>query len=164
MKTIKIVGKNYLDQVNNTRIACRAIVLDGDKILLSYETKKDQWMIPGGGLEDGESETECVIRELKEETGYLVKISSLFLKIDEFYEDFHYISYYFIASAIGQTERHLTKQEEIDGLVPRWLSLKEIFDIYSHHQDWKDSDEMRRGMYYREYSALKYFLSKSKIV
>lgn len=51
MKIIDIVGDNYLGKWNKTRTACRGIVIKGENILMSYETKNDQWMIPGGGLE-----------------------------------------------------------------------------------------------------------------
>ena len=39
MKTIEIVGENYCGNWDKTRTACRGIVIDGERILLSYETK-----------------------------------------------------------------------------------------------------------------------------
>lgn len=51
------------------RKATRAIVLDGDQILLLYTKRYDDYTLPGGGLEDGEDFQEGLIRELKEETG-----------------------------------------------------------------------------------------------
>ena len=54
MKIIDIVGENYLGSWDKTRTACRGIVIDGEHMLLSYETKTNQWMIPGGGVEDNE--------------------------------------------------------------------------------------------------------------
>ena len=54
MKTIDIVGENYCGNWDKTRTACRGIVIDGDRILLSYAAKTNQWMIPGGGLESNE--------------------------------------------------------------------------------------------------------------
>ena len=36
MKTIDIVGENYCGNWDKTRTACRGIVIDGDRILLSY--------------------------------------------------------------------------------------------------------------------------------
>lgn len=55
-----------------------------DIILMSYETKNDQWMIPGGGLEKNESDYECCVREIAEETGVLVETSECLLEIDEY--------------------------------------------------------------------------------
>ena len=39
MKTIEIVGENYCGNWDKTRTACRGIVIDGDRILLSYAAK-----------------------------------------------------------------------------------------------------------------------------
>lgn len=76
---------NYAGNWDRARRACRAILAKDGKILCSYETVTDQWMIPGGGLEDGESEEACCIREVREETGFLIRPSECFLEIDEYY-------------------------------------------------------------------------------
>lgn len=87
MKIIDIVGDNYSGKWDKTRAACRGIIVRGNEMLLSYETLTDQWMIPGGGLEDRENESECCIREVAEETGILIRTSECLLEIDEYYED-----------------------------------------------------------------------------
>ena len=46
------VEDNYFGKWDKTRTACRGIIIENSKILLSYETVTDQWMIPGGGLEE----------------------------------------------------------------------------------------------------------------
>ncbi|PKF62171.1 DNA mismatch repair protein MutT [Psychromonas sp. psych-6C06] len=51
------------------RIATRAIVLKGDKILLLYTERYDDYTLPGGGVDDGEALLEGFKRELAEETG-----------------------------------------------------------------------------------------------
>ena len=87
MQTIEIVGDNYFGKWTKTRTACRALILQGSKLLLSYETKTDQWMLPGGGLEEDETEEQCVIREVAEETGSVIRSSGCVLEIDEYYEE-----------------------------------------------------------------------------
>ncbi len=154
MKTVEIVGENYCGKWDRTRTACRAIVMQGNAILLSYETRTDQWMIPGGGLEDGESERECCIREVAEETGYRIRTSERLLEIDEYYENCRYVSLYFMGEVIGTTERKPTPREMRVGMEPRWLPLDEIKSVFSNHKAYADTDEMRRGMYLREYTAL----------
>ena len=52
-----------------TRRATRAIVLKGDNILLLYTKRYHDYSLPGGGIDDGESNIDGLIRELKEETG-----------------------------------------------------------------------------------------------
>lgn len=154
MKKIDIVGDNYYGKWDKTRAACRAIIINDGKILLSYETKNDQWMLPGGGIEDNESDEECCLREIKEETGKLIRVSDCKLEIDEFYEDFKFVSKYFIGEVIGEASRNLTKQEIEVGMEPRWLPIEKIIEIFSNHQSYASTDEMRRGMYLREYTAL----------
>ena len=130
------------------------IKLREGKLLLSYETLTGQWMLPGGGLESGEEERACCIRELAEETGALVRPSECVLEIDEYYEDCRYVSRYFLCELVGRTELRLTRRETEAGMEPRWLPLDEIASIFSTHASYADTDEMRRGLYLREYTAL----------
>ena len=44
-----------------------------------HATGESYWVIPGGGLETGETAEECVIREMKEETGLQVRVLELLL-------------------------------------------------------------------------------------
>ena len=60
METIEIAGANYFGAWDKVRVACRGIVVKDGLILLNYETKTDQWMIPGGGIENEEDEKESV--------------------------------------------------------------------------------------------------------
>lgn len=56
-----------------------AVIIRQGKILLLKRrdprpTFDKKWEFPGGGIEVGESEEQCLLREAKEETGYQVKI------------------------------------------------------------------------------------------
>ena len=51
----------------------RAVVLDGDKILLVKHRYGDYWVMPGGGIKKGDDPEKTVIKELHEETGIIVK-------------------------------------------------------------------------------------------
>ena len=124
------------------------------KLLLTYEVNTDQYFLPGGGLEEGESLEECCIRELAEETGYIVKPVEHFLTIKEYYEEWLFVSHYFVCEITGEISRKLTKREVQVGLEPRWGSLEEAINIFSKHQDYAKENEMKRGGYLREYKAL----------
>ncbi|QKE82759.1 NUDIX domain-containing protein [Arthrobacter sp. NEB 688] len=55
-----------------------AIVRDGvGRILLIHKTDNNLWALPGGGHEIGESISETVVREVKEETGYDVAVEAI---------------------------------------------------------------------------------------
>ena len=155
MKTLETIGENYFGHWENTRTACRGIILKDGCVLLSYETLTGLYMIPGGGLEEDEDERECCVREVAEETGFLIEPSECVLEMDEFYEDWKYISRYFLGTVTGQTEIKLTTREKEVGMEPRWLPLDEAVAIFSTHASYTDTDEMRRGIYLREYTVLK---------
>lgn len=48
---------------------------DADRLLLVYED--DVWKLPGGGIEVGETRTEAVVREVREETGVECSVDGL---------------------------------------------------------------------------------------
>ena len=154
MKRIEIIGDNYFGRWERTRSGCRALVLRDGLLLLSYETRTDTWMLPGGGLEEGEEDDACCVRELAEETGFVVQVSPCALEIDEFYEDCNYVGRYFFGTVVGECARRLTTQEAEVGMEPRWLPLREAAAIFSRHAEFADTDEMKRGLYLREYTAL----------
>ncbi len=153
METIHIYGDNRFAHHTKTREACRGIVIRDGMILLTYEVNTDQWFIPGGGLEAQESTEQCCIRELAEETGCVVNPLFHYLTINEYYEEWLYMSHYFICEITGKTQRLLTQREAEAGLEPRWIPLKDALAIFSRHQEYAD-DEMKRGAYLREYKAL----------
>ena len=154
MKTIVTIGDNYFGAWEHTRTACRAVVLRDGLLLASLERENGQWMLPGGGLESGETEAECCVREVAEETGFVIRPSACVLEIDEYYEDWKYVSRYFFGEVTGTCETHLTARETEVGMEARWVPADELIGIFSGHASWADTDEMRRGMYLREYQAL----------
>ena len=79
------------------RINGRAIIIDGDEVLLMFRRKikdgivNEYYAIPGGGKEENETIEECVIREIKEEFNldieerkatYLLKEKNMSFDID----------------------------------------------------------------------------------
>lgn len=159
MKTIDIYDETYSEKHTKVREACRGIVVSDGKILLTYETNTGQWFIPGGGVETNESHEECCVREVAEETGYIVEIKEQYLKINEHYNEWLWVSYYYICDHIGITERKLTEREVEEGLELRWISLEEAVEIFSKYQDYEKVDKMKYGAYLREYTALREYFS-----
>ena len=153
-KSVEILGENYTGHFIATRIACRTLVIQDGKILLSYQKNTDQWMIPGGGVEKNENDIQTASRETMEETGYIVKPTDFTIEINEYYEDFRYISRYFVAEVVGETQPKLTPREEEAGMEPRWISVDEALSIFKQHESYAKTDEMRRGLYLRELTAL----------
>jgi 8-oxo-dGTP diphosphatase len=65
----------------DTRLAAYAVVVDGDRVLLSWwngEGHSDPaWTLPGGGVDLPETPEEGVVREVLEETGHDVELTGL---------------------------------------------------------------------------------------
>lgn len=164
MKVINIIGDNYSGHNDRQRIACRAIIIEDEKILLSYEQQNNVYMIPGGGLELKEKDDECVIREVSEETGYVIYPSKCVLEINEFYGNAKYVSRYFLGEIKGKTKRHLTEREKEVKMIPVWLEINDAVEIFSKYNDYKDNDEMRMGLYRREITAIKELLNLDLLI
>jgi 8-oxo-dGTP diphosphatase len=64
----------------DTRLAAYAVIVDErQRVLLALwnEVEPPQWTMPGGGVELAETVEEAVVREVREETGYEVRIGRL---------------------------------------------------------------------------------------
>ncbi|GAA4375721.1 NUDIX domain-containing protein [Actinomadura verrucosospora] len=74
---------DYYDDPNapkaNSLVPSVNVVVENDKgeILMIRRTDNDNWALPGGAIDLGESITQAAIRETKEETGIDVEITGL---------------------------------------------------------------------------------------
>jgi ADP-ribose pyrophosphatase YjhB (NUDIX family) len=58
--------------------SANVIVLDNaDRVLMIHRTDNDNWAVPGGAMELGETLSACGVRETKEETGIDCEITGL---------------------------------------------------------------------------------------
>ena len=158
MKEIEIYGANRFEAFSRTRAGSRAVIVQNEMILLSHETVSGWWLVPGGGMEEGETPRECCVREVEEETGLIVRPLQQFLTLYEYYEEYRYISHYFICETAGSGQMRLTDAEKSRGLEPQWLPLQEAVGLFSHHQSFAAVSEEKRGSYLREYTALQEYL------
>jgi ADP-ribose pyrophosphatase YjhB (NUDIX family) len=69
----KLIGHETL-----ITVGCGIIIENDERILLQHRTNEDNWCIPGGVMEIGESFEQTAIRETFEETGLLVDGLELF--------------------------------------------------------------------------------------
>ena len=121
-------------QLNPTRIACRGLVEHNGQILTVYEEKWDITTLPGGGLEPAESLEECVIREIKEETGVVARNPEEMVRVVEHFATESFISVYFKCEFVEETDdTEFTQVEQEVHLQKRWLDPIELMTILSEH-------------------------------
>lgn len=64
------------------KIDVRGVVFQDDQILLVKETHDNKWALPGGFCEIGLSAAENVVKEIREESGYVVQPKKLVALMD----------------------------------------------------------------------------------
>jgi mutator protein MutT len=57
-------------------VSVKGVILDRDQVVL-LRNERDEWELPGGRLEPGESIEECLVREMHEELGLAVDVGPL---------------------------------------------------------------------------------------
>lgn len=152
----EILGSNRWEHPTKERIGCRGILIKASQILLIHGLDSDFYIVPGGGQEAPESMEACCIREFQEEAGFLVQPcrNGAFLQIHEYYEEHHYVNYYYTCEITGTAATNLTEVEVVRRLVPEWVNLEHALDIFSHYQEFAFSYEMKMRSYLRDYTAL----------
>lgn len=79
--------------------------------------------------------------------------------MQEYYEEWRYITYYFSCHVVGQGQLRPTPREIRVGLEPRWLDMQAAQKIFATHESFDQIDEEKRGIYQRENLALQAFLT-----
>jgi len=126
------------------RITGKAIVFDNDNnIALVGNRVNSFYLLPGGGIDHGESIKSGIIRESLEEIGCHVELKKVVGIIDDYRnrDKKHCINYCYTAKLVGEKgELTLTEDEERNGLHVIWVSLDEAIKILE-----KEVEQLRRG-------------------
>jgi 8-oxo-dGTP diphosphatase len=116
------------------RVRVCGLCFDNDKILLVRHNmgKYHLWSPPGGGVEVGESMTEALKREFKEETGLIVNPGKLLFVHEHINDPYHAIEIYFeIASWQGPlragTETEITTTNILEAV--KFISSTDLISL-----------------------------------
>ncbi len=162
MQTITIYGENRHENFTKTRVSCRGLVIHDSMVLMCHELYNDFWSTSGGGLEEGETYEECCAREILEETGYTVKIQEHFLTVEEYYDEWRFINYFFVCEICKNCEKRkvtLTETEKARNLKAEWINFNRMYDIFSKYEDFKGINDEKMSSYLRDYAAFREYLN-----
>jgi len=119
------------------RTAARAVVVDGENILLLYTKRYNDYSFPGGGVDEGEDIETGMIRELQEETGAKdIEVVSEYGVYEEIkpiwkkeYDFIHMISHFYICDIHKELgESNLEDYEIKNGMDARWVNIHEAIE------------------------------------
>jgi mutator protein MutT len=105
-----------------------AVIVDEGRVLLAqrgHEPGLGRWSIPGGLIEVGESLSEAVVREVREETGLEVEPVELVELLDRIHRDgervrYHYVIADYLCRVVGGELRAAS-----DAAAVRWVERGE---------------------------------------
>lgn len=115
------------------RYGARGIVIrDDGKIAIFYKSKKNEYKLPGGGIEENEDPKDAFKREVLEETGCIVEIVKELGTTEEYKskDNFKQISYVFVGKVIEDIEKlNITKKEKDEGAALIWETPEKALDL-----------------------------------
>ena len=122
MKTVRVVAA-VIQAVNDKN---EPVIFATQR---GYGEYKDGWEFPGGKIEAGETPSEALVREIKEELDTTIIVGELIDTIEYDYPSFHLsMDCFFCTIAAG---RLLLKEHE----AARWLTKDELYSV-----DWLPAD------------------------
>jgi 8-oxo-dGTP pyrophosphatase MutT (NUDIX family) len=121
--------------------ACGVLAVDNHgRMLLQRRRDTGQWALPMGKMELGETPSQCAIRETREETGVLVRVTGL---VGIFSDPAHIIAYgdgeirqeYEVILLAEPVEGDPTVNDEASDV--RWTAPADLGELDIHPTQWR---------------------------
>lgn len=134
------IGEEF-KEINNPklRLGARGIVMREDgKIAIFNKSNKNEYKLPGGGIEGDENPEEAFKREVLEETGCEVEIIECLGTTEEYKSknNFKQISYIFVGKVLKDTKKlNLTEKEKDEGARLLWETPKKALELITNCYD-----------------------------
>lgn len=148
------------------RLGARGIVRKWNLIAILHKKQKNEYKLPGGGIDAEESPEIAFEREILEEVG--VKVTSIqeigTITEEKGQENFKQISFVFVADFFSQATQNFTQQEIEEGSEILWMSAQEALNLMRLSYDnlkWSEYDNLYRTQFMikRDIKILEYYLA-----
>ena len=130
------------------KVDVRGAIFHNDALLLVRERSDSRWTLPGGWADVGEAPSECVVREVFEESGFQVHVKKLLAVYDRSKHPheppfpFHVYKLFFACEIFGGEATRSNETDEIgfftrDVIPPLSLTRvtpEQINRMFEHHQ------------------------------
>jgi 8-oxo-dGTP diphosphatase len=119
----------------NIRVGVNAVIVQNDAILVvEFDDETGlHFNLPGGGVEEGESIQEALVREVVEETCAKVSVGPLLLVTEYFppryqnlYGPTHKVGFFFECRLLADSQPHLPEQADPNQVGVQWLPLANL--------------------------------------
>ena len=142
------------------RLTSRVILLDEHSRVLLFLTKAPdtsgvaRWLTPGGGVDAGESHHEAAVRELREETGLVIKDLGEPVWSHDFvvqwdaadHDTGHAVFYTATVDNFEPSSEFWTDDEKVDVLEYRWWSVADLMNTTDAYEPVELIDLVRRQL------------------
>lgn len=160
-------------EFNNPRMryGARGIIICNDgRIAIFNKSNKNEYKLPGGGIDAGEKPEEAFKREALEETGCEIEIIDELGTIEEHksLDNFKQISYVYVGKVVRDSGKlDLTEKEKDEGARLLWVTIEEGLSLIKNcYNELKESKY--ENLYHTKFVVLRdryileYYLNKIK--
>lgn len=104
------------------------MVVHEGKLVFSFMANRDQYVLPGGGIDPGETVQACAERECREELGLVITASGPIAIVREFYNGMLRFENLYVSGTLSneRTVTEHTEEEDGLGITEAWIPLDKV--------------------------------------